>query len=58
MNEPDVVNHGDVFNIGKNWYTWYCPKCGEQVTPTVGIVACKCGCAIDWDNKERGPIGL
>ena len=53
--EPKVVNHGNVFGT-KNWYTFYCPHCGSQITnrsancegsyPTKG-----CNGAIKWKEK-------
>ena len=53
--EPKIVNHGNVFGT-KNWYTFYCPHCGSQITnrsancegsyPTKG-----CGGAIKWNEK-------
>ena len=53
--EPKVVNHGNVFGT-KNWYTFYCPHCGSQITnrssncegsfPTKG-----CNGAIKWNEK-------
>ena len=53
--KPKVVNHGNVFGT-KNWYTFYCPHCGSQITnrsancegsfPTKG-----CNGAIKWNEK-------
>lgn len=53
--EPKVVNHGNMFGT-KNWYTFYCPHCGSQITnrsancegsyPTKG-----CNGAIKWNEK-------
>jgi predicted RNA-binding Zn-ribbon protein involved in translation (DUF1610 family) len=31
-NNVSVVNHGDPFGKGSNWYTFYCPTCGVQVS--------------------------
>lgn len=53
--EPKVVNHGNVFGT-KNWYTFYCPHCGSQITNRSanceGSYPIKgCNGAIKWNEK-------
>ena len=33
-----TVNHGDPFNKGNNFYTFYCPECGKQIERQSGPV--------------------
>ena len=40
-----IVNHGNAFGSG-NWYTFYCPECGAQVSNRQD--SCKCGQELQW----------
>ena len=50
-NEPIVVNNGDVFGQGSNWFTFFCPKCSIQINPRQQ--KCKCGQWIHWKEKHE-----
>lgn len=51
--KPTIVNHGDVFKTGGDWYTFYCPECKAQLERVINQGnACQCGCLIDWNKKE------
>lgn len=44
------VNHGDVFNRGHDWFTFYCGNCGTQIE--VDTRDCeKCGAILQRENK-------
>ena len=49
-----TVNHGDVFNHGSDWFTFHCPECNKQLNPQQD--KCKCGCVIEWKNKEQKDV--
>lgn len=50
-NNVIVVNHGKVFN-DKDWYTFYCPHCDDQLSYKSYDGKCEhCGKEVKWSDK-------
>jgi len=46
--KPKIVNNGDVWGKGENWFTFYCGNCGVQLSNRTKHCE-NCKCTIRWD---------
>ena len=46
-----IVNHGDVWGHGGNWYLFYCPNCKRQVSDRDNCPYCSQ--KIDWTVSQE-----
>ncbi len=52
--KPKIVNNGDVWGKGNDWFTFYCGNCGVQISSRTKTCEGQfyqkgCGFKIDWD---------